>query len=118
MELLLAGVQHIEKHIEGQEVVDGADRSDKDHKVADQPNVPMLGRAHIGIVHIVGGNGDLRHVIEKIVQQNLRGKHGKKWKKQRSSRHAEHVAEIGTGPNQQVLHDVAKGPSAFENSVV
>src|SRR5258708_4735873 len=118
MEHYLAGMQKVKKHIEGEEVIHRADGADEDHEVANQADVPMLGFAHVSFVHVVGGDGDLRHVVKKVVEQNLSGEHGQEFKKQGSSGHAEHVAEVRAGAHQKIFHDVAEGLAAFDDSVV
>src|SRR5689334_16971201 len=118
MELRRACVQEVEENIERQKIVDRADRTDKDHEIPDQADVPMLGFAHVGFVYVVGRNCDLGHVIKKVIEKDLCRQHGKKRQKQRGSSHAQHVAEVGTGAHQQVLHDIAESLAALQNSVM
>ena len=62
------------------------------------------------------GMRELRQVVHEVVQQDLRGQHGQKRQEQRSTRHAEHVAEVRAGTHQQVLHYVAEGLAPFEDA--
>ena len=72
----------------------------------------------IAAIDVVRRNRDLREVVEKVVQQNLRRKHREERQEYRGDRHAEHVAEVRARAHQQVLHHVARSPAAFENPAV
>src|SRR5690348_17759002 len=69
-------------------------------------------------IDIVGWNRDLGEVIEEIVEQNLRRKHGQKGQEQHAGGHAEHVAEIGARAHQQVFHDIGECLATFHDTLV
>src|SRR5579871_1481354 len=54
----------------------------------------------------------------KIVQQNLCRQHGQKWQEERCRSHAEHIAEVGTGAHDDVLHDVGEAPPPLDYPLV
>ena len=64
------------------------------------------------------GIGDLGHVVEQVVQQDLDRQHRQERQEQRGAGHAEHVAEVRAGAHQDVLHDVAERAPALEHAVV
>ncbi len=103
MKLRLAGVKEFQQHIKSKKVINGANGSDQKHEIPDQAHIPAPRRAKILRVHVIGRNGDLRRVVEKIVEQDLRGEHRQKRQKCGGARHAEHIAEIGAGAHQHVL---------------
>src|SRR5207244_6626412 len=61
--------------------------------------------------------GHLAYVIEKVVEQDLRGRHGKEGKQKRGASGAEHVPEIRGRSHQDVLDGVGEDPAAFHHSV-
>ena len=105
-------------HIERQKVVDGADGTNVNHEVANELDIPVARLSDKAGIHVISGNGHLGEIIEKIVEQDLRGKHRKKRKKNRCRRHAEHVAEVRARAHEQILHDVAERLASFDDSLV
>ena len=57
-------------------------------------------------------------IVEKIVQKDLRRKHGEKWQEHRRSGHAEHVAKIRTGAHEKVFEDIGRSVAPFKNPVM
>src|ERR1043166_8982258 len=80
--------------------------------------LPPLGLVQQGRIDIIARDGDLRSVIKEIVQQYLRWQHGQEWQEDRCRSHAEHVAEVGTGAHDDVLHDVGEAPPSLDYSLV
>src|SRR5207249_6058082 len=70
------------------------------------------------VVDNVGGDRDLGQIVQEVVQQDLGRQHRQERQEEERAGHAEHVAEVRAGPHQQVLHHVAEGPAALENSGV
>src|SRR5271157_5330608 len=118
MKLRFARVEEMQQYIEGQEIEEGADRSDKDHEIANQTDVPMLRLFEVSLVNIVRGNGELAYVIKKVIEQDLRGQHGQEPQEERSPGHAEHISKVRTGAHQQVLHHVAKGFTPLDDAIM
>src|SRR5208337_4213973 len=56
MKLRFARAEEVQQYIEGQKVEDGTDRSDEQHEIADQTNIPVLGLFEVSIVNIVRWN--------------------------------------------------------------
>src|SRR5690242_17321800 len=69
---LLAGLQNHQHDVEGQEVEQGADRTDHEHEVADEIHVEYTRVVNIAGVHLVHRDRDFRDVVENVVEQNLR----------------------------------------------
>jgi len=65
-------VKHTQQGPEGKEVVERAHRPDGEHEIANQMNIPALRFTQEAAIHVIGGNGDLRQIIEQVVEQNLR----------------------------------------------
>src|SRR5208337_3473306 len=118
MKQRFARVEEMQQHIEGQKVEDRTDRSDENHEIADQTDIPALRLLEIRLINIVRWNGELGHIIKKIVQQDLRGQHRQERQKERSRRHADHIAKVRTRAHQQVLHHVAKGFAPLDDAVM
>jgi len=78
----------------------------------------MLRFAGVFIVDIVGWDGELGKVIQKVVEQHLHRQHGEERQHRCGDRHAQHIAEVGTGAHKQVLHDVAEGAPAFHDALM
>ena len=111
-------VEHPEQDPEGQEVVDRADRADDRHELADEPDLPALGPAEQRRIDVVGGDADLRDVVEEVVQQDLRRQHRQERQEERRRGHAEHVAEVRARPHHDVLHDVGEAAPPLDDAVV
>ena len=112
-ELDRAGVQHTQHQPECQEVEQRADRTERQHEPADECDVPMRRRVQLFVVDAVGGDRQLRGVVEQVVQQDLAGQHRQERQQRRGRRRAEHVAEIAGGPHQHVLDGVGEDPPAL-----
>src|SRR5208282_4750001 len=104
VKLRFACMEEMQQHIESQKVKDGTYRSDIDHEIADQTDIPALGLFEVSLVNIVRGNGELAYVIKKVIQQDLRGQHRQERQEERSRRHAEHISKIRACAHQQILH--------------
>ena len=118
MKLRLIRVEEMQQHIEGQEIKDRADGSDEHHEIANQADIPLLGLDQVCLVDVVGRNRELGQVVKKIIEQDLRGKHGQEGQKNRRSRHAEYIAEVRTCAHQQILHHVAEGFASLDDAVM
>jgi hypothetical protein len=68
VEECFVGVKHPQQHPEGKEIVKRADRSDGEHEIAHQTNIPALRFTQEVAVHAIGGNGDLRQIVEQVVE--------------------------------------------------
>src|SRR5438046_2583991 len=118
LEQSFGGAKDPQQHPKREEVVDRADGPDHHHEPLDDPDVPPLRGPDEFFVDIVGGDGDLGEIVEEVVEQDLGRQHRQEGQEEERTRHAEHVAEVRAGPHQQVLHHVAEGPAALENSGV
>src|SRR5262249_60188972 len=67
----------MQQHVERQEVEDGADWTYVQHKAANQPDIPLPRLPDEILIDVVGRNGDLRKVVEEVVQQYLYRQHRK-----------------------------------------
>src|SRR5579859_2532837 len=94
-ELVVAGVQDLQHHEEGEEVEDGADRPKHTHEPSDEADVPGRWSDEDFGVDTVGGDGELAYVVEEVVEQDLGWEHGQEGKEQRGAGRAEHVPEVG-----------------------
>ena len=111
-------VEHPEQHPEREEIIDRADGADDHHELANEPNLPSLGPVQQGGIHIVAGDADLRNVVKKVVQQDLRRQHGQEWQEERCRGHAEHVSEVRARAHDDVLHDVGEAAPPLDDPVV
>ena len=68
-------------------------------------------------VDVVGGNGDLRDIVEEVVQEDLGGQHRQEWEECRSGRHAEHIAEIRACAHHDIFI-MLPSPAAGEDPTV
>lgn len=73
-----ARVEQPQEDEEGQKIVQRADGADHNHEIADVRNIPAARFLNKGGIDVVGGDRDLRQVIEEVVQQNLHRKHRQK----------------------------------------
>src|SRR5207245_4316273 len=89
MEQALAGGEIVEQQVESQEVEHRTDRSDEEHEVTDDAQVPALWTIEIGAINVVARDRDLGQVVQEVVQQNLRRKHRQKRQEDRRRRHAD-----------------------------
>ena len=111
----LGGMEQPQEHEEREEIEHRTDGPHVQHEITDEPHVPASRAGHVGTVHAVARNRDLRHVVEEVVQQDLRRQHRQKRQEHRRDRHAEHVAEVRARAHQQVLHHVARGTPALQD---
>ena len=100
---------------EGGIVEYGTHRSDKDHEELDCIDVPFERLNDQFFIHIVCGNSSLGKIIEEVVRQDLHGEHWKERQQVTRSNNAEHVAKIGTRAHPDILDDICKDFSAFDN---
>ena len=112
------GIEPMNQHVKGQEIKQGTDRPDRQHEITDKAHVPLLGLRQVFRIDMVQRQGNFRHVVEQVVEQNLQRQHGQKGQEKCRGRHAEHVAKVGTGGHHDVLHDVAKGAPPLQNALV
>ena len=82
-----------------------------------KPNVPPARCLHQFVIHIVAGNRHLRKVGEQIDEQNLFGQKWKEREKKRRASHAEHVSEVRTRRDEDVLKRVSKSAPAFAHAI-
>src|SRR5207302_1326767 len=66
VELGFLRMQQSQQHIKSKKIVDGTNRSNKQHEVANQFDVPVLRRTDVSGINVIGWNGDLGHIIKKI----------------------------------------------------
>ena len=118
MEEYRSRIEDPQHNEEGEEVEDRTHGSDKDHKFADQANVPAVRLFDVTLVDMIGGNRNLRQVVQEVVEQDLFWQHGQEWQEDVRPRHTKHIAEIGTGAHQQVFDHVAEGFASLQNTVV
>ena len=118
VEQALVGVEDAEHDGEGEEVVDRGERPDHQHVAPDEGDVPALGLQRVGGVHAVRRDRHLGEVVEEVVEQDLQRQHGQEGQEERRRGHAQHVAEVGAGAHQHVLHDVAEAPPPSDHPVV
>src|ERR1041385_1534021 len=118
MEQSFLGFEDNQHRIERQKIVDGAYRSDIDHEIANQLDIPMPRFSDQTRIYIVCRYRDLGEIVQEIVEQDLSRQHRQEGQKDRGSGHAEHVAEIRTGSHQQILHDVSESLATLNNAVV
>src|SRR5689334_4056364 len=111
-------VEKRQKHEEGKKVVQGTDGTDKEHETAYEFHVPAPWLAQVLLVHDVGGYGDLRQIIKKIVEEDLRWKQGEERQENGCSGHAEHVAEVRAGFHKNEFQDICRCSAAFDNTLV
>src|SRR6185437_11821504 len=71
VEFGLRGMQPYEQYVKSEKVVQRADRPHAQHEPADRTYVPAARSGQLRSIHVVAGNGDLRDVIEEIVEQDL-----------------------------------------------
>ncbi len=96
----------MQQHKKCQEVIQGTDRADIQHEIPDHPEVPPSGTLRPILVDLIHRDRNLRHVVQKVIQQDLRRQHGQEGQEERGHGHAEHVPEVGTGAHKQVLHHI------------
>src|SRR5690348_1831385 len=118
MEERRACVENSQQEEKRQEIVERTDGADTQHKVADQLDIPALRLLDKAGINMIGWNRHLCQIIEKVVEQDLRGQHGEERQEQKRPGHAEHIPKIGTGPHEQVLNDVAEGFASLDNALV
>ena len=78
MEERRGGPEDLQHHEKGQEIVDGTDRANEHHEVPYKADVPALRLLDEARVNVVGWDGHLRQVVEKVVEQDLRRQHRQK----------------------------------------
>src|SRR5664280_2581402 len=108
-------VQHQEKR---QVIEDGADRPDKQNKSQDLPNLPLARFGQPVGIHLVGGNGGLREVVQEVVGQHLDRQHGEEGQERAGPHDAEHVAEVRAGRHFDVFDNVAEHAPAFQHALL
>src|SRR6185295_16940897 len=91
-------------------------RTDVEHEVPNQLDIPAPWLVNVRYIHVVGGNRDLGQIVEKVIEENLRRQHRQKWQEHHGGGHAEHIAEVGTGAHQQILHDIAECFAPFQDT--
>src|SRR4029453_5122534 len=102
----------------GEKVIEGANGANTEHEVANDADIPALRGTHETGVHVVGRDGDLGQVIEEVVEQDLQGEHRQEGQEQDSTGHAEHIAKVGTGAHQEILHHIGKSFAALDDATV
>ena len=63
--------------------------------------------------HVVGGDRELRAVVEQVVQQDLAGQHRQEGQHRRRGGRAEHVAEVARCAHQHVFDGVGEDAPAL-----
>src|SRR6266516_8112246 len=104
----LRGMENCQHHQEGQEVKDRTDRSDEDHEITDELDVPALRFLYVARIYVISRYRHLGKVVEKVIQQDLRRQHGQERQEYKGASHTEHIPEVRTGSHQQVLHHIAE----------
>src|ERR1019366_3142141 len=69
-------------------------------------------------VHLVGGNGGLREVIQQVIGQHLNWEHREERQERAGSHDAEHFAEVRAGGHLDVFDDVAEHAPAFQHALL
>src|SRR5450759_2719119 len=115
---VVPAVENVQHHEERQVIEDRADRADKQNKTQDLVNRPMARLGQPLRIHLVGGDGGLREVVQEIVDQHLDRQHGKERQERAGPDDAEHVAEVRTGRHFDVLDNVAEDPPAFQHALL
>jgi len=108
----------MQQDIEREEIVDRTDGPDRDHEIANEGHVPATKCTDVGRVYVVGRDGNLRGVVEEVVEKDLRWQHRQKWKKDGRARHAEHIPKVRDGTHQEILHDVCRGAASLDDSLM
>ena len=91
---------------------------DRHHVVAYEDGIPASRLRHPLRIHVVAGDGGAGNVRQKVVEQDLRCEQGQERQEQRSSGHAEHIAEVGADGRQYVLCLLYTSDAADERSSV
>src|SRR6266404_4112648 len=79
---------------------------------------PLARLLQILLVDPIGGNADLRDVVEQVVDQHLDGRHRQEGQEIAAAHHAEHVPEVRAGAHLDVLDDVSEDPAPLEDAVL
>ena len=108
-------LEHKPHHRKGGVIEDGTDRSQQHHELGDFAHLPRPRLGNLVGADIVRGNRHLREIIQQIVRQNLQGQDRLELEEVRRAQHAEHVAEVGTGPHADIFEDVYEHLAAFDN---
>ena len=74
---VVPAVENVQHHEECRVIEDRADRTNKQNEMQDFVNRPSARLDQPLFIHIVGGNGGLREVIQEIVGQHLDREHRK-----------------------------------------
>ena len=111
-------MKNLDHYKKCEKIKDGTDRANGQHELANKVYVPLPGTNKVFFVDIVHGDRDFGHIVKHVVKQYLCRKHWEKRKEQGTSRHAEHVAKIGTGPHHDVLHNVAERATSLNDALL
>src|SRR5208282_5915812 len=81
MKLRFAGMEEMQQNIKSQKVEDGTDWTNEHHKIADQADIPALGLFKVSLIHVICGNGELAHIIRRLLRRICVGSIGKNGRK-------------------------------------
>ena len=115
---VVPGVEHIQHDEERQVIEDRADRADKQNEALDFADRPFARLGQPVGVHVVGGDGRLREVVEQVVGEHLDRQHGQEGQECAGPHDAEHIPEVGAGRHLDVLDDVAEHAPAFQHALL
>src|SRR5579871_623353 len=114
--LVVPGTVVVDEDAESHVVEHRAQGTDHHHIPADVAHVPTARLLQVLRVHVVGRDGDLREIVEQVVDQHLDGRHRHERQEDAGAQHAEHVAEVGAGTHLDVFDDVAEHLAAFQHA--
>ena len=103
-----ACVKNGEEKKEREKIEHGTEKSEDKHEPFYARQVPFSRRENPIIIDGVGGNGELRRIVNEICKKNLHRNHWEKWEIEDRSHHTEHVSKIRTQSHHDVLHGVAE----------
>src|SRR5262249_42136464 len=78
-------------------------------------HVPGAGLGNLLCADVVGGNGDLRKIVEQIVGEHLDRRHGDKGQPGAGTYQAESVSGIGAGAHANVFEDIDEDFAPFQH---
>jgi len=73
---VMLAVENVQHHEKRQVIEDRADRPDKQNKSQDFANRPCARLGQPFGIHLVGGDGGLREVVQEVIGQHLDRQHG------------------------------------------
>ncbi len=112
------GLEHIPHQAKGQDVKKRTDRPKKQHKTAYVRWLPALWFFQHFLIDVIEWNGDLGHVVQQVLNQQVHRQHRQKRDERTGHQHREHIAEVRTGRHFDVLEHIGEGPAPFQHALL